>query len=66
MRAGELNDKEVPGVTVPVLVTASEGLADGAIKAVSFEGEMMRCWDENVPGTPRSQPFDERAGNYIE
>ena len=28
LRAGELNDREVPDVTEPVLVTLSAGLAD--------------------------------------
>jgi hypothetical protein len=39
LRAGELNDKEVPAVTVPLLVTVSAGLAGYVVKAVSFEGE---------------------------
>ena len=38
LRAGELNDKEVPAATVPLLVTVNAGLARYAVKAVSFEG----------------------------
>jgi hypothetical protein len=41
LRAGELNEREVPEVTEPVLVTLSAGLADreGKEKAVSSEGK---------------------------
>jgi hypothetical protein len=57
LRAGELNVREVPEVTEPVLVTESEGLADREAKAVSSEGtKIMKCW-ESVPGIPRLQPL---------
>ena len=44
MRADELNCKDVPAVTVPVLVTASEGLAEGTIKAMSAEKTIKTTW----------------------
>lgn len=44
MRADELNCKDVPVVTVPVLVTASEGLAEGTIKAMSVEKIIEPMW----------------------
>jgi hypothetical protein len=39
LRADDLKSKEVPGPMEPVLVTESERLADGAIKAMSVEGK---------------------------
>ena len=44
MRADELNCKDVPVVTVPVLVTASEGLAEGTIKTMSAEKIIESMW----------------------
>ena len=44
LRADDLNCKDVPVVTVPVLVTASEGLANGAIKVMSVEGHIEPTW----------------------
>lgn len=61
MMADELNAKEVPAVTAPVLVTESEGLAVGKIKAMSIEGEKLNKLGtgarKNVPVIPRLQPL---------
>jgi hypothetical protein len=42
LREGELNVREVPEVTEPVLVTESEGLADREAKAMSSEGRFFK------------------------
>jgi hypothetical protein len=61
LRADDLNCKDVPVVTVPVLVTASEGLAKGAIKAMSVK-EKLKPRGERTRNT-KAATLNERAGN---
>ena len=44
MMADDLNCKDVPVVTEPVLETASEGLAKCAIKIMSAEKTIEPAW----------------------
>ena len=64
LRAGELNCNEVPVVTVPVLVTESEGFASGVTKAISIG---VQKWDRGGRGKctcdTEVATFDEGAGN---
>jgi hypothetical protein len=63
LRAGELNFKEVPEVTVPVLVTVSAGLANREAKGGELRGENNNGVLGERTRNTEVATFDEGASN---